>query len=108
MKYKLLLRFFLAIVLVLGIFFRFTHLEDKVYWYDEAITSLRASGYTEEEVVQHFSKKSIVSVTELQRYQHPDGTRSVIDVVKSLAKEDPQLPPLWLSRWRVLSPAPLS
>ncbi|MEH2293318.1 glycosyltransferase family 39 protein [Nostoc sp.] len=95
MKYKLLLRFFLAIVLVLGIFFRFTHLEDKVYWYDEAITSLRASGYTQEDVVQHFSEKSVVSVTELQRYQHPDGTRSVIDVAKSLAKEDPQHPPLY-------------
>ncbi len=91
------MRFFLCIVLVLGIFFRFTHLDYKVYWYDDAITSLRASGYTEEEVVQHFFEKSVVSVTELQRYQHPDGTRSVIDVVKSLAKEDPQHPPLYYS-----------
>lgn len=89
------MRFLLVIVLGLGIFFRFTHLEYKVYWYDEAITSLRASGYTEEEVAQHFFEKSVVSVTELQRYQRPDGTRSVIDVVKSLAKEDPQHPPLY-------------
>ncbi|MCC5641899.1 hypothetical protein LC607_02755 [Nostoc sp. CHAB 5824] len=89
------MRFFLVIVLVLGIFFRFTHFEYKVYWYDDAITSLRASGYTQEEVVQHFSVKSVVSVTELQRYQRPDGTRSVIDVVESLAKEDPQHPPLY-------------
>ncbi|MBD2533817.1 hypothetical protein H6G97_31415 [Nostoc flagelliforme FACHB-838] len=66
-----------------------------MYWYDEAITSLRASGYTEQEVVQDFSKKSVVSVTELQRYQHPDGTRSVIDTVESVAKEDPQHPPLY-------------
>lgn len=95
MKYEFLWRFFLGSVLVLGIFFRFTHLEDKVYWYDEAITSLRVSGYTEKEVAQHFSEKSVVSVTELQRYQHPDGTRSVIDVAASLAKEDPQHPPLY-------------
>lgn len=95
MKYEFLWRFFLGSVLVLGIFFRFTHLEDKVYWYDEAITSLRVSGYTEEEVAQHFSEKSVVSVTELQRYQHPDGTRTVIDVAASLAKEDPQHPPLY-------------
>ncbi|HEY9606541.1 MAG TPA: hypothetical protein V6C85_33340, partial [Allocoleopsis sp.] len=61
----------------------------------EAITSLRASGYTEEEVVQEFSQKSVVSVSELQRYQHPDGTRSVIDTAKSLSKEDPQHPPLY-------------
>ncbi|MDZ8227219.1 hypothetical protein [Nostoc sp. ChiVER01] len=91
------MRFFLYIVLVLGIFFRFTHLDHKVYWYDEAITSLRASGYTQEEVAQHFFEKSIVSVTELQKYQRPDGTRSVIDVAKSLAKEDPQHPPLYYS-----------
>jgi uncharacterized membrane protein len=94
-KEEVSLRFFLGIVLVLGIFFRFTHLDNKVYWYDEAFTSLRASGYTEEDVVQHFSAKSVVSVTELQRYQHPDGTRNVIDVVKSLAKEDVQHPPLY-------------
>ncbi|WP_196523561.1 hypothetical protein [Nostoc commune] len=61
------------------------------------MASLRASGYTQEEVVQHFSGKSVVSVTELQRYQRPDGTRSVIDVVKSLAKEDQQHPPLYFS-----------
>ena len=72
------MRFFFVIVLVLGIFFRFTHLDYKVYWYDEAIGSLRASGYTQEEVVQHFFAKSVVNVTELQRYQRPDGTRSVI------------------------------
>ncbi|SKB11762.1 conserved membrane hypothetical protein [Planktothrix sp. PCC 11201] len=89
------MRFFLLIVLILGIFFRFTNLDQKVYWYDEAITSLRASGYTEQEVVQHFSQKSVVSVTELQHYQHPDGTKSLIDTVKSLVKEDPQHPPLY-------------
>ncbi|WRH66848.1 MAG: glycosyltransferase family 39 protein [Planktothrix sp. GU0601_MAG3] len=66
-----------------------------MYWYDEAITSLRASGYTEQEVVQHFSQQSVVSVTELQHYQHPDGTRSIIDTAKSLVKEDPQHPPLY-------------
>lgn len=89
------MRFLFLILLVLGIFFRFTHLEQKVYWYDEAITSLRASGYTEEEVVQHFSQKSVVSVTELKQYQHPDGTKSFSDTVESLAKEDPQHPPLY-------------
>lgn len=89
------MRVFLLIVLILGIFFRFTHLDHKVYWYDEAITSLRASGYTEQEVVEHFSQKSVVSVTELQHYQHPDGTRSIIDTAKSLVKEDPQHPPLY-------------
>ncbi len=91
------LRFFLVIVLVLGIFFRFTNLDHKVYWYDEAMTSLRASGYTEQEVVQHFSQKSVVSVTELQRYQHPDGTRSIIDTFQGAVKENPKYSPIYYS-----------
>lgn len=89
------MHFLFVIVLVLGIFFRFANLDHKVYWYDEAITSLRASGYTEQEVVEDFSQKSVVSVTELQRYQQPDRTRSVIDTAKSVAREDPQHPPLY-------------
>ncbi|MBD2440308.1 glycosyltransferase family 39 protein [Nostoc sp. FACHB-110] len=94
---KFVLHFFFLIVLLLGIFFRFTNLDHKVYWYDEAITSLRASGYTEQEVVEKFSPNSVVSVTELQRYQHPDGTRNLVDTAKSLIKEDPQHPPLYYS-----------
>jgi uncharacterized membrane protein len=34
------LRFFIIILLFLGIFFRFVNLDQKVYWIDEAFTSL--------------------------------------------------------------------
>ena len=89
------MRFLLIVVLGLGIFFRFANLDYKVFWFDEAFTSLRASGYTEQEVVQHFIPPSVISVTELQRYQHPESTRSIIDTLQSLAKEDPQHSPLY-------------
>ncbi len=37
-------RFLIIIVLVIGIFFRFTNLDQKVYWYDEVSTSLTIVG----------------------------------------------------------------
>lgn len=89
------LQWLLMILLGLGIFFRFTHLDGKVYWFDEVFTSLRASGYTEAEVVQHFRGSEVASITELQKYQHPDPNRTVIDTIQSLAAEDPQHPPLY-------------
>ncbi|MBD2447429.1 hypothetical protein H6G76_09650 [Nostoc sp. FACHB-152] len=96
-NYNFVLHLFFLIVLLLGIFFRFTNLDHKVYWYDEAMSSLRASGYTEQEVVQHFSQRSIVSVTELQRYQHPDGTRNIINTFQGAAKENQKYSPIYYS-----------
>jgi uncharacterized membrane protein len=49
-----------------GIFFRFVSLDQKVYWIDEAFTSLRVSGYTEAEVVQQVSNAPLVSIEALQ------------------------------------------
>ena len=89
------MRFLIVVILVLGIFFRFANLDRKLFWYDEAFTSLRASGYTEEEVVKHFAQTSVVSVTELEQFQHPNFKKSSIDTIQSLAKEDPQHPPLY-------------
>lgn len=39
----------ITILLVLGIFFRFVNLEQKVYWTDEVLTSSRIAGYTAKE-----------------------------------------------------------
>lgn len=89
------LRFFILILLVLGIFFRFVNLDRKVYWGDETYTSLRVSGYTEREVAQQLSEGSIVGVKDLQKYQRTNSEKSLIDTVKGLADEEPQLPPLY-------------
>lgn len=35
----------LITVIVLGLFFRFANLGEKVYWHDETLTSLRIFGY---------------------------------------------------------------
>ena len=89
------LRFFIIILLVLGIFFRFVNLDQKVYWIDEAFTSLRVSGYTEAEVVQELSKAGTVGIESLQKYQRPNSDKGILGTINSLAIEDPHHPPLY-------------
>jgi uncharacterized membrane protein len=99
------MRFLIIALLSLGIFFRLGNLDHKLYWYDETFTSLRASGYTEAEVVQHFATSPITRVADLQQFQHPVPERGIADTLSSLAKEDNQHPPLYYaiaslwSRW---------
>ena len=80
----------------MGIFFRFTNLDRKVYSFDESITSLRISGYTWTEMVQQDFQGKTISVADLQRkYQQINSEKSWLDTVKGLATEEPQLPPLY-------------
>ena len=59
----------LIILLVLGIFFRFAHLDRKVYWLDESHTSLRIFGYTEPEFIQDIFAGEVVNSEDLLKYQ---------------------------------------
>ena len=89
------LRFLIIILLVLGIFFRFVNLDRKIYWMDETYTSLRISGYTESEVAQQLLQEQLLSVEDLHQYQHLNPKKSIVDTVKGIADEEPQLPPLY-------------
>jgi uncharacterized membrane protein len=89
------LRFFIVVLLVLGIFFRFVNLDRKAYWFDETFTSLRIAGYTEAEMRQQILDGQVVSFQELKRYQLLDADRSLTDTIASIAKEEPQFPPLY-------------
>jgi uncharacterized membrane protein len=86
--------FLIVSILVLGVCFRFFHLDRKVYWYDEVFTSFRIFGYTETEVIQQVSASPIVSVEDLQQYQHDSG-RNLINTIQSLATEDFHHPPVY-------------
>ncbi len=89
------MRFLLIVLLCLGCFFRLAQLDHKLYWYDETFTSLRASGYTEAEVVQHFANSEIIRPADLQVYQEPSPERDLNDTLYSLASEDNQHPPFY-------------
>jgi uncharacterized membrane protein len=97
------LRFFILIVLLLGIFFRFYNLDHKLYWHDETYTSLRISGYTTQELISQVFDGRVISRQDLQKYQQPHPEKSLSDTIRSLALEDCQHSPLYyiLARWWV-------
>ncbi len=86
---------FIIIVLVLGVWFRFVNLDRKVYWHDEAFTSLRISGYTTTEVHQQLFNGQVIGISDLQKYQILNTEKSLVDAVTSLAIDDAQHPPLY-------------
>ena len=83
----------LIIVLIFGIFFRFANIDKKIYWHDETYTSLRIAGYTEQEVIAKTSQG--ITVSNLKKYQYPNSEKTAFDTIKTLAIEEPQLPPLY-------------
>ncbi|MEG4286067.1 glycosyltransferase family 39 protein [Microcoleus sp. A006_D1] len=90
------LKILIVVILLTGIFFRFTNLDRKVYSFDESITSLRISGYTWTEMVQQDFQGKTISVEDLQRkYQQINSEKSWLDTIKGLATEEPQLSPLY-------------
>ncbi|MEG4964594.1 MULTISPECIES: glycosyltransferase family 39 protein [unclassified Microcoleus] len=91
----------LAIGILLGIGFRFFEIDRKLYWHDEAYTSIRAAGFTRQEIDDELFQNRIVPAPELQKYQRIKPGSTEADTIRSLALEDPQHPPLYflLARW---------
>ena len=97
------LGFLIIILIALGVFLRFSNLDLKVYWVDEVINTHYSSGYREIEIgaqVKAWNGRDI-SIQELHKYQSPNSEKNSIDVIKALAIEEPQSPPLYylLLRW---------
>lgn len=88
-------RFLIIIVLLIGSFFRFANLDHKIYWHDEVYTSMRAAGYTRQEIDQELFQNRIIAAEELQKFQNIKPNSTTADTIHSLALEDPQHPPLY-------------
>ena len=83
-------------LLIFGIGLRFTHLDKKVYWYDEVSTSLSVSGNSELDIVQDFANLSKpVSPAVLQTYQQFKPGSTGQDTIQRLINENPHHPPLY-------------
>ncbi|MCU0567922.1 MAG: glycosyltransferase family 39 protein [Oculatellaceae cyanobacterium Prado106] len=78
------LKLFLVLLLVAGVCFRFYNIDRKVYWLDEARTSLRMSGHTQTELVQEVFTGQVVDVATLQQYQRPTPTKTWGDTLHAL------------------------
>ena len=85
----------LIVIISLGILFRFAQLDNKVYWPDEAATSLRISGFTLEELKTDLIDGPELSTEQMLKYQYPNAEKGVTDTIRSIVVEDPQHPPLF-------------
>jgi uncharacterized membrane protein len=74
---------------------RCTGIDKKIFWQDESVTALRASGWTFAELVRWLDSTPLVDAETLRRIQMVSGAGSFVDTVRSLASEDPQHPPLY-------------
>ncbi|MEH2283367.1 MAG: glycosyltransferase family 39 protein [Nostoc sp.] len=89
------LRFLIIFLLTMGILFRFSNLDGKVYWHDETYTSLRISGYTINEVKQQLFNNRVIGGESFAQFQGANPEKSLNDTIMSLAKQDSQHPPLY-------------
>lgn len=85
----------LIILLCLGIFFRIYDIENKLYWHDEVYTTIRAAGFTGEEMGAEIFINKYQTPKDLSKYQAIKTNSSYQDVINSLAIEDPQHPPAY-------------
>jgi len=95
------LRFFIVILLILGIFFRFANLDQKLFWGDECITTVRVAGYTGELVNKSIKRGEIISPEEMKKFQRVNQDTSLLDTIRVTALEAPQHTPLYFVLTRV-------
>jgi uncharacterized membrane protein len=80
---------------VAGLGLRYWHDASRLFWTDEAITALRAAGHTNREVASALVDGRVHAVRDLMRYVDAPNARPLGDVVRSLALDDAQHPPLY-------------
>jgi uncharacterized membrane protein len=81
-------------VIVVSLCFRFTHLERRFYWNDEAVTGLRTAGYQIGDFKSQFDNR-IIDFRDLQVFQQPKPGAGLDATIQSLAIEDAKHPPLY-------------
>ncbi len=91
------LQFAIVLLLILGVWFRFANLDQKVCWGDEIISSFRMAGYTQEEVDRQLFNCEIHSPAYFQHFQHLTPDRTLSDTLHSLVVEAPEHAPLYFT-----------
>jgi uncharacterized membrane protein len=81
--------------IVIGIFFRFYHVDQKPIWDDEVVTWMHFLGVSEREVVEAAPNFRHVSDLRDAALHPTTAPRPVSDVVTVLASEDQQHPPIY-------------
>lgn len=73
---------------------RFANLGAKVYWHDEAYSSLRVFGHTGPEYYAGMFDGKLHAIADVQKYQHADPERGIAATLAALSSR-PEHPPLY-------------
>ncbi len=97
-------RFYLLIliVIVIGIIFRLSNLDQKIYWSDEIFTGLFVTGHDPVEAGQSIFTSKLITAQQVQQFQTYAPDRGIFSTVSKLAVHDPQHPPLYYILSRLL------
>ncbi len=82
-------------LLVLAVCFRFSHLDRKVYWHDEAYTSMVITARPGRYLSEGLFQNKVVKPADLLAYQQFVPTLSLTDMLVRKGVEDAQHPPLY-------------
>ncbi len=85
-----------AVILGIGIFFRFYNIDKKVYWIDEVHTTLRVAGYEKVEFAETAPAGKIITIEELHKFQRLNPERGWGDTINALAHNAEHTPIYYL------------
>ena len=86
---------FVGLCLGAGIFFRFYHLERKVFWHDEVYSKLFIDGFQRNDWAPQLFSGNVLEKSDLGKFLSLDPKTSMGDTLRGLARDDPQHPPLY-------------
>ncbi|MFM7425398.1 MAG: hypothetical protein ACKO7W_10475 [Elainella sp.] len=89
----------LCVLLLLGLLFRLSYLDQKIFWVDEVATVVRAVGYTKAEIVAQLADGQIHTAADLLAYQRLTPDRSLLDSLTALSRS-PEHAPLYFGLTR--------
>jgi uncharacterized membrane protein len=96
----------LALCIGVGAALRWVNLEQKPYWFNEAFTALRVSGYDEhDEVIPALYTGRPVRADDILEFQRPNADRGTWHTVRGLARKEPHQPPLYFVMARAAAAA---
>ncbi len=90
-----LIRLVAITLLILAISFRFTNLDRKVYWHDEAYTSMVITARPGKYFTEALFQNRLVQPADLLAYQHFAPNLTLKDMIVRKGMEDVQHPPLY-------------
>lgn len=91
-----------ALIVVVGVYFRFNAIDRKVFWLDETASATWVAGYTDHEAIVSIFTGQELTATQVASYQYLQPDRGPWRVLDPVTQEHPHHPPayyLMLTFW---------